>query len=86
MERRRHRPRHHRGQDAGGRTLSPVTPWPDLSKLTRSDAQAIAAYLKSLPPLHNQVPVPFKADEKPTVFVMTVLPAQVYAGMPKPPK
>jgi mono/diheme cytochrome c family protein len=41
-----------------GRRLSPAMPWADFGKLTRSDALAIAAYLKSLPPVNNKVPGP----------------------------
>jgi len=41
-------------------------PWRGLSHLKPKDAQAIAAYLKSLPPVHNKVPGPFGASEKPT--------------------
>jgi hypothetical protein len=41
-------------------------PWRSFAKLTQSDAQAIAAYLKSLPPVHNKAPGPFGADETPT--------------------
>ena len=44
--------------------------------------QAIAAYLKSLKPVQNQVPGPFGPSEKPTVFVMTIIPG---LGMPPPP-
>jgi hypothetical protein len=39
-----------------------------------SDANAIAAYLRSLRPLGNKVPGPFGASEKPTSFVMKVVP------------
>jgi mono/diheme cytochrome c family protein len=67
-----------------GRVLAPTMPWRALSKLTKSDAQAIAAYLKSLPPVKHDVPGPFGPSETPTVFVMTVLPGNVYAGLPKP--
>ena len=42
-----------------GRGLVPVMPWPAFAKLTKSDAEAIAAYLKSLRPVRNQVPGPF---------------------------
>jgi mono/diheme cytochrome c family protein len=34
----------------------PVMPWPAYSSITREDALAIAAYLKSLPPVSHQVP------------------------------
>ena len=74
------------GRRPDGRMLAPVMPWPALSKLTHDDAEAIAAYLKSLPPVSHKVPGPFKPDEKPSVFVLTVVPGDVYAAMPKPPK
>jgi len=57
-----------------GRQLVPVMPWKNLSILTNGDAYAIAAYLKSLKPVSNQVPGPFGPDEKVTVFVMKVVP------------
>lgn len=41
-----------------GRILAPAMPWPDFANLTRSDAQAIAVYLKSLPAISNKVPGP----------------------------
>jgi mono/diheme cytochrome c family protein len=67
-----------------GRMLAAIMPWRDLVHLSKADALAIVAYLKSLPPISHQVPGPFGPTEKPTVFVMTVLPADVYAGLPKP--
>jgi mono/diheme cytochrome c family protein len=67
-----------------GRILAPIMPWQALSKLTKSDALAIAAYLKRLPPVKNMVPGPFGPSEKPSTFVMAVMPGEVYAGMPKP--
>jgi mono/diheme cytochrome c family protein len=67
-----------------GRVLAPIMPWEALSHLTKSDAAAIAAYLKSLPPVSHAVAGPFGPSETPTVFVMTVLPGNVYAGLPKP--
>lgn len=57
-----------------GRELAPAMPWRDFAQLTRSDALAIAAYLKSLPPVHNPVPGPFGPNEQPTAFVMKVVP------------
>jgi mono/diheme cytochrome c family protein len=68
-----------------GRILASVMPWQDFAHLTKSDALAIAAYLKSLPPVKNAVPGPFGPNDTPTTFVMTVVPGAVYAGMPKPP-
>jgi mono/diheme cytochrome c family protein len=67
-----------------GRMLAPVMPWRGFANLTPADATALAAYLKSLPPISNQVPGPFGAAETPTVFVMSILPGPVYGGLPKP--
>jgi mono/diheme cytochrome c family protein len=73
------------GKRPDGRTLAPVMPWMAFSKLTPSDAEAIAAYLQSLPAVHNAVPGPFNPDTKPSVLVFTIVPGDVYASMPKPP-
>lgn len=57
-----------------GRQLAPVMPWPAYAKIEKSDAEAIAAFLKSLPPVNNKVPGPFGPTDKPTSFVMKVVP------------
>ena len=57
-----------------GRRLAPVMPWPAFARLTPADAKAIAAYLRSLPPVRNKVPGPFGAGQTPTSFVMKVVP------------
>ena len=44
-----------KGQTPQGRTLAPVMPWHAYASLTKADALAIAAYLKSLPPVSHQV-------------------------------
>jgi len=54
------------GARPDGRELAPIMPWRGLSHLKPKDALAIAAYLKSLPPVPNKVPGPFGASEKPT--------------------
>jgi len=68
-----------------GRTLAPIMPWQALSQLTPDDARAIVAYLRSIPPVKHAVPGPFAPSDKPSVLVFTVLPGEVYAGLPKPP-
>jgi mono/diheme cytochrome c family protein len=73
------------GQRPDGRTLAPIMPWPALSQLTVSDAQAIVAFLRSIPAVKNQVPGPFAPNDKPSVLVFTIVPGDVYASMPKPP-
>jgi mono/diheme cytochrome c family protein len=62
------------GRRPDGRGLAPIMPWRAFAKLTKADAQAIAAYLKSLPPVKNQVPGPFGTTETPTSFVMKIVP------------
>jgi mono/diheme cytochrome c family protein/uncharacterized protein YjiS (DUF1127 family) len=61
------------GQRPDGRILAPIMPWHAFANLTRRDARAIAAFLKSLPPVRNKVPGPFGPGEKPTSFVMKIV-------------
>ena len=61
------------GKRPDGRELAPIMPWRDLASLTREDAMAIAAYLKSLPPIKNKVAGPFGAGVRPTVPVMKIV-------------
>ncbi len=46
------------GKRPDGRMLAPVMPWNDFANLSHDDALAIAAYLKSLPPIAHKVPAP----------------------------
>jgi len=68
-----------------GRKLSPWMPSKAFSELPSADAEAIAAFLKSIPAIKHPVPGPFGPDEKPTVPVFTIIPPDAYASMPKPP-
>ena len=61
-----------RGERPDGRILAPIMPWHSFAKLTPEDADAMAAYLQSLPPVKHKVPGPFGAAEKPTAPYMTV--------------
>ncbi len=74
-----------KGQTPQGRTLAPVMPWHAYANLTKPDALAIAAYLKSLPPVSHQVAGPFGPKETPTTFVMAVIPGAIYAKIANPP-
>jgi cytochrome c553 len=47
----------HQGQP-NGRDILPPMPWPNLKDLTDADLKAIWAYLRSIPPIKNQVPFP----------------------------
>lgn len=75
-----------KGARPDGRILAPPMPVESFKHLTDADALAIAAYLKSLPPIKNKVPGPFGASEKPTSFVYQVVPADKYVPSPPPPK
>ncbi|HLW91064.1 MAG TPA: c-type cytochrome [Roseiarcus sp.] len=73
------------GKRPDGRTLAPIMPWPALSQLSAADAQAIIAFLRSIPAIKNPVPGPFGPNDTPSVLVFTIVPGDVYAAMPKPP-
>src|SRR5271154_1113332 len=63
------------GKRPDGRILAPSMPVATLKNLSQADALAIAAYLKSLPPVKNKVPGPFGPTQKPTsVFYHVLLP------------
>lgn len=65
-----------KGTRPDGRVLAPIMPWKAFASLTRRDANAIAAYLKSLAPISNKVPGPFGPNEKATSFVMKIVPPE----------
>jgi mono/diheme cytochrome c family protein len=64
------------GKRPDGRELAPIMPWRAFANLTKEDVTAIAVFLKSLPPVTNKVPGPFGPNEKPTGFVMKVVPGE----------
>jgi mono/diheme cytochrome c family protein len=65
-----------KGVRPDGRTLAPIMPWRALANLTPEDAQAIVAYLRSIPAVSNKVPGPFGPTEKSTSFVMKIVPPE----------
>jgi mono/diheme cytochrome c family protein len=69
------------GKTPEGRDLFPVMPWPALSHLTDEDAQAIAAFLKSIPAVDHKNAGPIGPNEKATVFVSVTMPADAYNAM-----
>jgi len=73
-----------KGERPDGRMLAPIMPTSDFAHLTKADALAIAAYLQSLPPLSNRVGGPFGPTEKPTGFVFSIQPSEVYDRLTKP--
>ena len=57
-----------------GRVLAPIMPWRAFASLTKQDAEAIVAFLRSVPPVSHKAPGPFGPSETPTSFVMKVVP------------
>jgi mono/diheme cytochrome c family protein len=67
-----------------GRQLAPIMPYHAFANLTSEDANAIAAFLKSIPPVSNAVPGPFGPGEKVTAFIFRILPpGETAAAAPK---
>lgn len=62
------------GKRPDGRELAPIMPWRAFANLTKDDVTAIAMFLKTIPAVKNKVPGPFGPGEKPTSFVMKVVP------------
>jgi mono/diheme cytochrome c family protein len=75
-----------KGQRPDGRMLVPIMPSHAFANLTRDDARAIAAFLKSLPVVKNKVPGPFGPTEKPTSFVMKIVPPEAATPAGPAPK
>ena len=63
-----------KGERPDGRMLVPIMPWHAFANLTKEDAEAIVAFLRSLPPVSHKVPGPFGPAEAPTTFVMKIVP------------
>jgi mono/diheme cytochrome c family protein len=61
------------GTRPDGRQLAPIMPWASYSALNDGDARALAAFIKSLPPIASKVPGPFGESERPTAPYMTVV-------------
>ena len=55
-----------------GRGLAPIMPYHAYNALTDEDSYAIAGYLKSLPPVSNDVPDPVGPDEKAPLPYLTL--------------
>jgi mono/diheme cytochrome c family protein len=61
------------GMRPDGRQLAPAMPWMGYTNLTDEDAYAVAAYLKSLPPISHSIPGPFGPGESPGGLFMRVV-------------
>jgi mono/diheme cytochrome c family protein len=61
------------GERPDGRMLAPAMPYRSYSALTDADAEALAAYLKSLPPVRHQAPAMVGANETAVAPYLTVM-------------
>src|SRR5687768_15415482 len=66
----------HHGKSRDGSPLYPAFPYTDYTKVTREDADAIFAYLKSLPPVEQRNPphqINFPFSFRPLLYLWRVL-------------
>ena len=56
-----------------GRILAPVMPYHHYASLTDADAAALAAYLRSLPPVAGPAPANVGPSERPSAAYLTVV-------------
>lgn len=70
-----------KGKRPDGTELSGVMPSASFAHLTDEDADAIAAFLESLPPVSNKV-VSYKSGQTVPVAVSAVLPPDIYNALP----
>lgn len=64
-----------KGERPDGRILAPIMPWHAYASLTPQDAQALVAYLKSLPPVEHKVPGPAAPEQAKTPYLTMKVPA-----------
>ena len=58
------------GKRPDGRQLAPIMNYASFTYMTKEDVAAVVAYLRSVPPVHNEVPGPFKPGEKVSIFTL----------------
>jgi len=61
------------GTRPDGRELAPIMPWRSYAALSDEDAQAVTAFLKSLPAVKFRSPGPFSEGETPSDPYLTVV-------------
>jgi len=62
------------GKRPDGRKLAPAMPWPAYAGLSDEDAQAVAAFLKSLPASDNKVPAPSPPEQASAPYFTVKIP------------
>jgi mono/diheme cytochrome c family protein len=67
-----------------GRALSPIMPWSAYAGMRQADVEAIAVFLKTLPPVKRHIPGPFTANDKPTTLRWRIVPPESSATAAAP--
>ena len=70
------------GKRPDGRQLAPIMPYASFTHMTKDDVAAVVAFLRSLPPVKNEVAGPFKPGEKVSIFTFRILPPGETAAAP----
>jgi hypothetical protein len=75
------------GRRPDGSPILPPMPWPGYASMPDADAFALAAYIKSLPPIHHKAPdrLPPGATPPPATLVFPPPPAWDGQNLPPPP-
>jgi mono/diheme cytochrome c family protein len=65
------------GERPDGRILAPIMPYMSYAALSDEDAQALVAYLRTLPHIPNKVPDPVAGpDDAAAPYMLVVVPGQ----------
>jgi len=72
------------GNRPDGRQLAGIMPWMNFAHFTDEDAGAIAAYLKSLPPVVHRVPAPVPPGQKAEGSLVVFPPPSAWDAMNLP--
>jgi mono/diheme cytochrome c family protein len=71
------------GERPDGRMLAPIMPWQAFASFTDEDVKSVVLYLRTIPAIKNDVPGPFGPAEKPTQFVMKIVPPEQPTPVPQ---
>ncbi|HUZ32513.1 MAG TPA: cytochrome c [Xanthobacteraceae bacterium] len=72
------------GKRPDDRQLAPIMNYQAFVNMTKDDVKAVVAYLRTIPPVHNTVPGPYKPGEKVAIFTFRIEPpGQTAAAAPK---
>lgn len=70
------------GVDRHGNAIFPIMPYPEYATLSDEDAQAVVAYLRTLPPVEHEVPA--RKLDFPLNFVINFMPKPLHGAVKAP--